>query len=190
MKLSILHIFFVLMCLAGGNQARAYVELNAFYTSDSLNAGTTETSSRMFIEGSFGFPIDSKRRYLIGWSYVVHSVAESGSASTTYAGSQTGPRFIWLLNRDKNWSLGLTYNLITTANYTSGSAPAEKWTGTAIKADLGYSFALSDMVYLGFKLNYSMATYSSKLIGSTDYSNISNGATYIYPSVSFIYYLW
>lgn len=170
--------------------ASAYIELNTFYMNESMNTGATESSSRMFIDGSIGVSVDRKGHYLIGWNYSLSNVTQSTTTSTTYSSSQMGPRFIWFFTRSKSWSLGLTYNILTTANYTAESSSAEKWTGMAIKADLGYNFELSEKAYLGIKLNYSTASYNSKLVDSTDYSTISNNASFIYPSLSFVYFIW
>ena len=100
-----------------------------------------------------------------------------------------GPRFIWFFTRSKSWSLGLTYNLVTKAEYKSGTSSTESWSGTAYKIDLGYNYALGESSFLGVRLYYASATYTSKLVESTNYSEISNTVTSTYPSIYFIY-LW
>lgn len=183
-------LVFVLAVFVISPRAGAYIELNAFYIGDSFNTGATVSSTRMFVEGSLGFAIDRKSQFLVGWNYGLHTTSESANSnSTTYSSTQMGPRFIWFLTRSKSWSLGLAYNLVTKADFNSDGNSTESWSGTALKADLGYNFSLGESSYLGVRLNYSSATYTSKLVGSTDYSEISNVVTSTHPSIYFIY-LW
>lgn len=167
----------------GLDRAFAHVELNLFYDSDSLSTGTAATSTKMFIDGTVGFEIDRKGMYLVGWNYSLYSTSETSATTTTYASTQMGPRFLVMLDKNKNWSVGLSYNLVTTATYSDGSGTSEKWKGTGIKADLGYTFALSDSIRFGLRLNYSMTSYVEKLVGDTDYSVISYSRSTMYPSV-------
>lgn len=190
MKQILVFLSFILAIFSFGQRTDAYIELNAFYIGDSFNVGSTSTSSRMFVEGSLGFAIDRKSHYLIGWNYGMHTISEdANSVSSSYSSTQMGPRFIWFFTRSKSWSLGFAYNLVTKSEYKSGTNSTESWSGTAFKVDLGYNFAIGDSSFLGVRLNYSSATYTSKLVGSTDYSEISNSVTSTYPSVYFIY-LW
>lgn len=180
---SLVTIFMMLASVFAAKNADAYFELNSFYTSETMNTGSTETKSRMFIEACLGFAIDKDSRYMLGWNYGVFNTTNTATTTTTYSSTQMGPRFTWFFNKSKSWSLGVAYNIVTTANYDSGTGSSAKWTGTAIKADLGYNFALTESWLLGVRLNYSSATYVSQLVGSTTYSTTSNTALFMYPSI-------
>lgn len=183
-----LMIFFgVLSGIFQPRRAEAFVELNTFYTTESFSTGSASTENRMFIDATLGFAIDNQSQYLVGWEYTMHTVNnQSSTATTAYSSSQMGPRFLWILNRAKTWSLGVAYLLVTKGTYTT-TGTSEAWTGTAIKADGGYNFVLSEKSMIGLRLNYSSASYTSKLVGSTTYSTVSNAAVYMYPSIYFIY---
>lgn len=172
-----------LLLLFATVEAFAYAELNVFYNGETFNPGTATTSTKTFAEVSVGFSIDNGSRYLVGWSYGLFS----SITTDTYSCTQMGPRFIWSITKSKSVSLGLGYNLVTKASYTPNGGTAQEWTGTAIKVDLGYNFPVSESFYIGFRLNYSSATFSSKLVNSTTYSTVSNTAVYTYPSIYSIY---
>jgi hypothetical protein len=183
------HLALIIICLfvsGFARQAHAYIELNSFYSSEGLTTDSTTAATRMIIEGSIGFGIDKNRRYNVGWAYAMHSSTDSGSAEVTYSSAQMGPRFIYMIDRDKRWSLGLGYYLVSSATF-KGSGSEEKWKGTVIKADLGYNFPLSDDFFLGLRVNYSGATYTERLVGDTDYTKVSYTRTAMYPSI-YLYY--
>ena len=92
-----------------------------------------------------------------------------------------------MLDRAKSWSLGLGYYLSTTASVNDGSNN-DKWKGTALKADIGYSISIADKLYTGIRLNYSSASYSENFIGGTGYTEVSYSKTAVYPSVSTSYF--
>lgn len=165
--------------------AHAFLELNAFYFADTLNTGTASTSTRMFVETALGFMIDKNGRYYAGWAYAMHNASDSPSGTAvTYTSSEMGPRFILMLDKGKEWSVGLGYYLVTKAVYSAGTS--QNWSGTALKVDFGYNFNVNESFQLGVRMNYSAATYSSTLVG-TAYSTSSNSRTYIYPS---LYAMW
>ncbi|HVK61451.1 MAG TPA: hypothetical protein VM432_07870 [Bdellovibrionales bacterium] len=169
-------------------KVRAHVELNTFYTSESLSMGSNSTNSRMFIEGAIGFSIDKKSTYLVGWNYSMMTTSDAkGSDTTSYSSTQMGPRFLWFMTKDKSWSLGLGYYLVTTATFSTNGGESVKWRGTALKADVGYNFPVSENLYLGIRLNYSSATYSEKIEGETELENVSYAKTAMYPSLYAVY---
>ncbi len=168
-------------------RADAYLELSAFYSGDNFNLGSSSSTSRTQLQGSLGFAVDRKAHFLIGWNYAWHTIAEEASSvSTSYSSTQMGPRLLWFFTRSKAWSLGLTYNLVTKAQYKAGSGPSEEWSGTAYKVDLGHNFALGESAFVGLRLNYLSVTYTSKLVGGS-YSDISHTITSMYPAVFFVY---
>jgi hypothetical protein len=179
----------ILFCLTlfSTERAAAYAELNFFYMTDALNNGTADTSSKMFAEGSLGFGIDRENRYLVGWSYGLYSTSNSAATTTTYSSTQMGPRFLWFMTKAKTWSLGLTYNIVSTATYDNGSGSAEKWKGTSIKFDVGYNFPMSESWFVGVRLNYSSASYTERLVGTTTYSTVGYTSALTYPSIYSVY---
>jgi hypothetical protein len=172
--------------LVASSPAMAYVELNGFYFSDAMTAATNTTASRMFIEGALGFEIDKKGEYLAGWAYSMFTASDGATATTSYSSTQMGPRFLYMLDKNKNWSIGLGYYLVTTAKFNNGTTD-ETWKGTALKADIGYSYSVSEKFKLGMRLNYGLATYTEKFVGGVTYSSISYTRSFMYPSLYSIY---
>lgn len=178
-------LFALLAALLPASRAHAFIELNAFYFSDTMAADSSASSNRMFVEGTLGFMIDKKGEYLVGWAYGMFNATDTTTSSITYASTQMGPRFVWVIDKAKNWSLGLGYYLVTSATYNAGTE--EKWKGSAIKADAGYNFNVTDRFQMGVRLNYSAATYTEKLVGATTYSEVSYTRSFIYPSLYSMY---
>ncbi len=169
-----------------GVQAKAFVELNAFYFSETEATAANATSNRTFLEGTLGYRIDKAGQYLVGWGVASHSQAATATTSTTYTSLQMGPRFLWMIDKAKNWSFGFAYYIVTTATYDGGTG-AETWKGTAMHFDGGYNLPVSESTYLAVRLNYSSASFTEKLIGSTTYSTVAYTKTFIYPSLAAIY---
>jgi hypothetical protein len=169
------------------SRAEAYAELNAFYKTEALSAATSSASSRMFVEVSLGFGIDHESRYLVGWNYGMFTTSDTTTTTTSYSSTQMGPRFVWFMNKAKTWSLGIGYNLVTTATFTPAGGTAEVWKGTALKFDVGYNFPLSENWFVGVRMNYSSASYSERLVGSTTYSTVGYTSVLTYPSIYTVY---
>ena len=167
--------------------ALAHLELNAYYSSGTMNTGSAETNTSMFIEGALGFTIDKKGQYLVGWGYNMVSTTEAGTGTTVYSSTQMGPRFLWFVDKSKNWSVAFAYYLVTSATYTPDGGTAEKWKGTGLKLDAGYNFPVNDSFSLGVRMNYSSATYIEKLTNDTTYEQVSYTNSQIYPS---LYLVW
>ena len=165
--------------------AQAYVELNAFYSSDAVTAASTTSNGRTFFEGSIGFSIDKNYRYLAGWNYSSISSTDKETTTITYAATHMGPRFIFSLDKNHNWTLGFGYYLTSSASYSSGTTAT--WSGTATKVDLGYNAPVTDNFLIGVRLNYLAATYTSQLVGSTTYTTVAYARTSIYPSLYTMY---
>jgi hypothetical protein len=162
-------------------RAEAFIEINLFYDSDALSTPSSASDTKTYYEACLGFGIDSKGRYLVGWDYSSFSKTDSGTTSSTYTSTQMGPRFIFMFGKDKQWSLGVGYYLVTTGDYNASNTD-KQLTGTAFKVDAGYNFPMTDDFMLGIRLNYSAATYTSQLVGGS-YSGISDTVNLIYPSV-------
>jgi hypothetical protein len=181
-------ILFILCSVAVHAQA-GMLDLNLFYTSDSLTNASSSTYGKTFYDFVAALNIDHKGAYQIGWSYGSYSSTETtAGATTTYAATQMGPKIIFSLNKDHNWLLGLTYNILSSASFQAGAAPAETWRGTAYAADIGYHQLITESLMMGLRLNYSASTYTEKLIG-TAYSTVSYTRSFIYPSfaISFVF---
>ena len=165
------------------------VDLNLLYYSDSTTATATAAGTKTFYDFFVGFGVYKNNAIDIGWNYAAFSSSEAAGATTvTYSSTQMGPKFIFFLNHDHNWRLGLAYNHTTSATYQNGASASETWKGTAYSLDLGYQFLVSEAVLFGARLNYSISNYTEKLIGAA-YSTVSNSQTYIYPSLA-VSYLW
>lgn len=166
--------------------ADAFIELNTFYFSEAETTAATSNSNRTFLEGTVGYRIDKAGQYLVGWGVASHSQTVSATASTTYSSLQMGPRFLWLIDKSKNWSIGLAYYIVTKATYDNGSG-AETWKGAAYHFDAGYNLPVNDSFYLAVRLNYSLSSYNEKLVGATTYSTVSYSKSFIYPSLAAFY---
>ena len=170
-------------------RAQAYIELNGFYTGESLSTTSSSSDSRVFFEGALGFTIDKAGHYLAGWGYASFTNNDTfAGSSTTYTSTQMGPRFMYVFDKDKKWSFAAAYYLVTSANFSpSGGGAEEKWKGTAFKLDFGYNFPLSESFFIGLRMNYDSASYTEKFIGSA-YTAVSYTKTSIYPSIYSIFY--
>lgn len=185
-----MRILLVLLGLLITQKASAFVEFNLLYFNDALTMSTSASNNRMYIDGAVGFAIDSKKRYNIGWNYTMQSATDtSGSSTTKYSSTQMGPRFVWMLDKNNNWSLGLGLYLISKAKFDDGAGNTPEWRGTAYKFDIGYNFPISDDFYFGIRLNYSSASYSEQIVNSASYSNVSYARSGIYPSF-YAYYVF
>jgi len=180
----------VILCLLAAQKASAFVELNLFYFNDALTMATASSNNRMYIDAAVGFAVDSKKRYNIGWNYTTQTATDtSGSSTTKYSSTQMGPRFVWMLDKNNNWSLGLGLYLISKAKFDDGVGNTPEWRGTAYKFDVGYNFPINDDFYFGLRMNYSSASYSEQIVNSASYSNVSISRSVMYPSL-YAYYVF
>ena len=162
--------------------AYAYLELNAFYASDNFVNSSTTNNTKLLYDVSLGFAVDKKEHYLIGWNYTGHSTTNATTTTESYSSTQMGPRFIVSFDKAKMFSLGFTYNLQTQASFNNGSQ-TYTWKGSAMKADFGVNFPMGDNSFIGFRLNYSAASYKEQLIGTTNYTVVAYTRTFMYPSI-------
>ena len=183
-----MRLLIVLLCLMTAPKASAFAELNLFYFNDALSSTSTASNNRTYIDVAAGFAIDSKKRYNIGWNYTIHTATDAnGAAKTTYSSTQMGPRFVWILDRNNSWSLGVGLYLISKAKFDDGAGNTPEWRGMAYKFDIGYNFPVSESFFFGTRLNYSSATFNEQIVNSASYSNVSYSRSGIYPSLSAYY---
>ncbi|MES2963342.1 MAG: hypothetical protein V4760_05595 [Bdellovibrionota bacterium] len=184
-----LHVFVLLMTLALSHTAHAFAEINLFYFTDAMSASATTANNRMNYEISVGFAVDKKNQYLVGWGYNTLTSSDTGASgvASTYSSTQMGPRFIYAIDKNNEWTVGLAYYLVTNATYDDGSGSSVKWKGTALKFDFGYNFPASGNFLIGVRMNYSSASYTEQLVGSTTYSAVGYTRTSMYPTLYGIY---
>lgn len=169
--------------------ANAFAELNVFYFSEGLTTDASTTGTRMFIDASVGAELGRKNNYLVGWNYTMHSTSDAGTATTTYSSTQMGPRFVYIIDSARQWSVGLGYYLVTSGTYDSGGGgTAPKWKGSALKFDFGYSFPVADSLFMGLRFNYSQASYVEQITGETTFATIAYSKTSMYPSLYMVFY--
>ncbi len=187
-KLKFLVVLVILLfSLAWTTTANAFVELNTFFMTNSLKTTAATTSSQTYLETTVGFAIDNKSQYQVGWAYNLFSTSDAATTTQTYSSTQMGPRFIAFLTKSKSWSAGFGYYLTTSATYSDGTGTSETWKGSALKLDVGYNMPISEQFYLGFRLNYSSATYVERLVATTTYTTVSYAKTTMYPSIYMLY---
>lgn len=165
------------------------IDFNGFYLSDSLKISSQNTSTKMFTDFALMLNLDRKGTIVAGWNYGIISVSESGSSTSDFSVSEMGPKFGWYMDKAREWYLGLTYNLQSTATYSASGSSEAEWRGTSLKVEAGWTPQVSEGFYIGLKLNYYAASFSESLTGTTDYSVISNSRSMIYPSISMTYRL-
>jgi hypothetical protein len=177
-----------LLSLTATSRADAFIEIGAFYFSEAASTGSSTSLNRTFLDGTVGFRIDKAGQYLVGWGVASHSQSDSSGSSTSYSSLQMGPRFLWMITRSKIWSLGFAYYIVTKATYNAGAGTGtETWKGVAYHFDAGYNLPITDNFLASLRLNYSLASYNEKLIGSTTYSTIGYSKSFIYPSIAAVY---
>ncbi|MGE3759141.1 MAG: hypothetical protein AB7H97_15365 [Pseudobdellovibrionaceae bacterium] len=173
--------------LFSSNAYAGFLEFNAFYFADTMNMTEASTTNRTFFELAVGFSMDKKGDYLVGWNYGSYTATDTSTTTASYSSTQMGPRFLFMLNKAKTWSLGTTYNLVTSAKYSPGGSGVDTtWKGTGIKVDVGYNFDLSGTL-IGIRLNYASGSYNEEITGGTALGAVSYSRNFIYPSIYTIY---
>jgi hypothetical protein len=172
--------------LFSGQAMASSLDANFFYFSDSLAESITTSSTHTYFDLSAMMNVDKRGNFQVGWSYSSFSVATTGTADTTYAATEMGPRLGWLIDKNLTWGLFVTYNLQTAATYETTSSNAT-WRGTSLKGEFGYTPAVSENLFMGAKLVYYAPSYTEQLVGTTTFSTISYSRAIIYPAFSIIY---
>lgn len=169
--------------------AEAHFELSAFYFSTAETASQNTAVNYMNYDLAIGFSVDKSGQYLVGWGYGNHTASErssGASAASTYNSTHMGPRFLWMIGKEKAWSLGFGYYLVTQASSKAAGGSTETWKGTTMLADLGYNVPVADNMFAAIRLNYSLASFNEKLVDGSTFSKVSYNRTLIYPSLSYV----
>lgn len=122
---------------------------------------------------------------MLGWNYASSNLTENPGTETSLSVTDMGPKLLMFLNKEHNWLIGFTYNLITKANYDSGVSTLEL-RGSSIKIDAGYMTAFTSSFYLGARINYYKPSFNEE-IQNTTLTAASDSRTVIYPSFSLVY---
>ncbi len=170
----------LLMGASPAAQAAA-IETNLFYLSDNLEAADKATGSKMFVDGAILINLTRRGRTMIGWNVGMINTADTGDTERSFSLQEMGPKLSFHMGREKEWGLAFVYNLNATAKYKAGADEAE-WRGTSYKVEFGYNPQLTERLFGGLRLNYYTASFNEQLVGSTNYSTISNSRALIYPS--------
>lgn len=156
--------------------------LQAFNYSDNFTVATATTKGETFWQTHLLFTPGTAKRVYLGWSLSGLSTTESGTSTVTFSTSDMGPKVLFALDKNQTWTLGIAYNLVATAAYSSGST-SEKWKGTSLHADLSVMPEVAEGLYAGFKLNYYSMTYTQATVGSTT-SDVSYSRSQIFPTLA------
>lgn len=177
-------IFLLIFCKTGSSAAGGAVfDLNTFYLTDTLSTDDTDEHAITIYAFFLGFMLDNKKRFQLGWNYASYTTNNSSAGTETeYTSPQMGPAFVMFIDKDRNWRFSFAYNLVTTAEYTSGST-SEEWRGSGMAGDLGYQFQATEIFSFGLRLNYSTTAFSESLVGTTQ-SSVSHSKALIYPSIA------
>lgn len=179
----VLFALFILTFSTARAHAAAFVfDANLFYFSDNFTYNSqANTYSRMMWDVAPGFAVAMKNRLILGWNYASYSLSENPGTETSLTITDMGPKVIYNLNKDKTWVVAFTYNLITTADYSSGSTTTEL-RGTSMKAEFGYTPMMWESVYMGAKLNYYSASFKEEVTNQSALAQVTHSRAIIYPT--------
>lgn len=181
-----------ILLLAFGLGIRAHAvtptfDANVFYFSDAFTYTGGESSyNRTMWDLAVGMSITKKGRWVLGWNYGSYSMTENPGTETSLAITDMGPKLAYYLNKDRTWVMALTYNLITTADYSSGGASTEL-RGSSMKFEAGYMPMMWENVFMGAKLNYYKASFKEEITNQTALAQVTTGRTLIYPTFAVVF---
>ncbi len=177
-------VVFGMIFMRGAN-ATIVLDLNGLYFSDALSGSSDQSNNRTFYQLFAGFSLDKKDQFQLGWSYTIHSTADTvSSTESTYSSTQMGPGFLWRIDKDRRWRLAAYYHLQTTGKFKSGSSSEEEWRGDSYSVDFGYQIPLTMNFEMALRLNYSAAAYNESF-DTTTKTDVSYSRSFIYPSIGF-----
>lgn len=169
-------------------RAHAFFEVNGLYMTDGFDLTAEGAYSTMLLDVGLGFSLDRQKKFGVGWNYSMHTItSELNGVEDAYSSTHMGPRFIWNMGKQQNWTLGLTYNLKLEGTHQITGEPEYTLRGSSIKADLSYNVHLGTYSRLGLRFNYLSSTYVERLQGESNYETVSQTRSLMYPSASFTY---
>ncbi len=182
---SILFLAFIFLFSASNAKAEAQIGLNTFYLSDQLTTSSTSNSTKTIWALDILFSPAGVKNLLFGWDILGVSVSDATTTTTTFTSSDMGPKFFWYFTKSHNWSLALSYHLISNAKYNPGTE--ETWSGTSLFVELGYLPDITENFSAGVKLNYYSASYNKQTISTTT-ADVAYKRNLIFPSMALIYH--
>ncbi|MGE4131364.1 MAG: hypothetical protein AB7F86_06980 [Bdellovibrionales bacterium] len=159
-------------------------DINAFYLSDTFTySSASSVYNRTFYDLMAGFGMTKKGSFVLGWAYSSMSFSDNPGTETKLTITDMGPKIAYYFDKDREWVIGFTYNLITKGTYSSGGSSTEM-RGSSMRAELGYVPMMWESVLIGAKLIYYQASFSEEVVNQTTLNGVSNSRKVIYPSLS------
>lgn len=183
-KLALTLMFLLTPNLAGA--VVPIIDANVLYYSDNMTVSSATSSyTRTLWDIMFGMNLDKPGFWVLGWNYASSTLTENPGTQTSLTVTDMGPKLLVFLNKEHNWLIGFTYNLITKADYQSGATTLEL-RGSSMKIDAGYMTAFSTSFFWGARINYYKPSFNEE-IQNTTLTSSSDSRTIIYPSFSLLY---
>ncbi len=183
MRIFALSLFMVVFS-RGAHAVVPVMDANVFYFTDAFTYDSDNYSYRRLLwDFTLGLNLDKRGSWVLGWAYSASTFSDNPGTETSLTVTDMGPKVTWYLNKDRNWVLGLIYNLITKANYSSGSTVSEL-RGSSMKVEAGYMYSMWDTVSVGAKINWYKLSFNEEIV-DTSLSQVTHARTIIYPSFSF-----
>jgi len=178
-------LLLLLAFAAGGLQARAaspMIDLGLFYFTDDFTYSSAASAyKRLMWDVNIGLNLNKKGTWVLGWNYGSYTLTENPGTETSLTITDMGPKVYYYLDKQRTWVTALTYNLITKADYASGSATTEL-RGTSLKFEAGYMPMMWEGVYMGAKINYYKADFKEEITGQTALAQVTHNRAVIYPT--------
>lgn len=163
------------------------LDANVFYLSDTFTYSNADSVyQRTFWDLTAGGTLTKKGQIVLGWNYGSLTFADNPGTETTLTVTDMGPKIYYYIDKELTWVIAATYNLITKADYSSGSSTSEL-RGTSIKAEAGYMPMITEGFYMGAKLNYYSVSFNEEVTNTTTLDQVTHKRTAIYPTFSFAY---
>ncbi|MGE3681821.1 MAG: hypothetical protein AB7G93_08855 [Bdellovibrionales bacterium] len=159
-------------------------DANVFYFTDDFTYNNASSAyKRTFWDVMIGLGLNKKASWVVGWNYGSMTFTENPGTETSLTVTDMGPKLLVYLDRNRTWALGFTYNLITTADYSTSGVSTEL-RGTSLRGEFGYLPEMWEGIYMGAKLNYYQASFKEEVSSST-LTEVTHSRTTIYPSFAF-----
>ncbi|MGE0615834.1 MAG: hypothetical protein AB7P04_09345 [Bacteriovoracia bacterium] len=153
------------------------------YYTNTLSSSSEDKVNRLYESLFVGASIP--KVYFIGWNLGLQSRGNTTSAGTSSMSTLvTGPKFGVYIGKAQAFSLALAFNPLARATVTPAGGSEEKWSGYSIQVELGYTPQVGKHMYVGIKLIYDRASYSTSTNTANVQSNVSYGQSTILPLIS------